>query len=199
MRIWGYLASGQPVEAAHARLKKLLTYFESNYPESFIRYGILRSLSMACGNNHQYEEAIRFGKQALTIAVRWRELFWIRLTFDYLAREYENNGQFERAVAMHLNSLDWHVAQGNDWQIIGFFVRLALFNPHMVADDILMIKYLSMVEHHPESTAYNRHLIKEQVTNLRTMIAPEAFNAAWEAGKMLDINDVVQQLRLRWS
>ncbi len=199
MRIWGYLASGQSVEAAHTKLKKLLTYFESSYPESFILYGILRSLSMACGHDYQFEEAIRFGKQALNIAVRWRELFWIRLSFDYLAREYERNGQLDQAVDMHLNSLEWHVAQGDDWQIIIFFIRIALFNPHMVGDDTLLVKYLAMIEHHPESTAYNRHLITDQVANLRTSIEPEAFNTAWEAGKLLDIDDVVQQLRLRWS
>ena len=199
MRIWGYIASGQPVEAANKKLKKLLTYFESSYPESFIRYGILRSLSMACGNDQQYEEAIRFGKQALNIAARWRELFWIRLSFDYLAREYEHNGQLEQTLEQHRSSLEWHVAQGNEWQVITFFIRIALFNPHMVADDTLLIQYLSMIEHHPESTAYNRHLISDKVANLRTSIGPEAFAVAWEAGKLLDIDDVVQQLRLRWS
>jgi DNA-binding SARP family transcriptional activator len=199
MRIWGYLASGQPVEAAYEKLKKLLTYFESRYPESFILYGILRSLSFTCGNDHLFQEAIGFGKQALNIAVRWRDLFWIRLTLDYLARDYERNGQFDRAADMHLNSLEWHIAQGSGWQIIRFIMRIALFNPHMVDDDTLMIKYLSMIEHHPESTAYNHHLIKDQVANLRMNIEPKVFNIAWEEGGKLSIDDVVVQLRLRWS
>ena len=83
--------------------------------------------------------------------------------------------------------------------MLGCLGGAACMHPELVGGDEIAVTILSMLIHHPELTDNNRHIIQNHVANVRKIIEPEAFNAAWEKGKMLDIDDVVQQLRLRWS
>ena len=58
IRVWGYLAAGRPVAAAEAQLVALLPYFESRYPDSFILYGVLSSLSMVCDDEGAWQKPL---------------------------------------------------------------------------------------------------------------------------------------------
>ena len=78
------------------------------------------------------------------------------------------------------------------------FVNLSpVTEPEGIATATVTI--LSMMYHHPELIDNHRGKVLDQSAHLREDIGPEAFAAAWEKGKGLDIETVVAQLRLVWT
>jgi hypothetical protein len=195
MRIWGYLAAGRPVEAAKEKLTKLLPFFEVHYPDSFMLYGILRALSSEFGEVGQWAEAIKYGTRAIKLAVGWGDLFWISSANEAVVHLYNRTGQFDKARACLLAIVEWHLALGQNWQMLGCLGGVANMHSDLIGGETTTVRILSMLLHHPELTDNNRHIIQNNITKLQTAIEPKAFAAAWEEGKVLDIDDVVQQLR----
>ncbi|MCO5185275.1 MAG: AAA family ATPase [Anaerolineae bacterium] len=194
IRVWGYLAAGRPVAAAEAQLVALLPYFESRYPDSFILYGVLSSLSMVCDDEGRLAEAVKYGKRAINLAVRWGDLFWISSANEKLVLLYKRVGQFDLARSHLSDIVNWHVALGQNWQMLGCLGGAACMHPQLLGGDTAAVAILSMLTHHPEFTENNHHIIQNHLANVRKMMAPEAFSTGWETGKQLEIDAVVEQL-----
>lgn len=194
IRVWGYLAAGRPVPAAEEQLVALLPYFESRFPDSFILYGILNSLSSVFGEQGRLAEAIKYGTRAINLAVRWGDLFWISSANEKLVLLYKRMGRFEEASSMLYEIINWHVALGQNWQMLGCLGGAACMHSELIGGDTMAVTILSMLSHHPELTDNTRHIIQRHLATVRKTIAPETFNMAWETGKRLDIDAVVEQL-----
>jgi len=199
IRLWGQLMSGQREEGTHLQLKKLLPQFESQFPDSFVLYGIFRGLNLASAEDEQYEEAIHYGTRALNIAKRWGELLWISTAAGSLAETKLHQGLPEQARTYLLELMEWHIALGQDWQMLGFIGGAALQHPQTIGGDEVAVMILSMMVHHPELTGNIRDIIKNHYLRLRDELGDDAFEIAWEMGKELDIDDVVAQLRNAWT
>ncbi len=194
IRVWGYLAAGRPVAAAEAQLVALLPYFESRYPDSFILYGVLSSLSMVCDDEGRLAEAVKYGKRAINLAVRWGDLFWISSANEKLVLLYKRIGQFDLARSHLSDIVNWHVALGQNWQMLSCLGGAACMHPQLIGGHTAAVAILSMLTHHPEFTENNHHIIQNHLANVRKMMAPEAFSTGWETGKQLEIDAVVEQL-----
>ena len=199
LRLWGHLESGQREEGTQYQLKKLLPWFESHYPDSFVLYGISRGLSLASAEDAQYAEAIRYGTRALNIAKHWGELFWISAATERLAKIMLRQGLTKQAGLYLLELMEWHIALGQDWQMLGFLGGAALLHSQLIGGDEVTVTILSMMYHHPELTSNNRDRIKNHFPRLQDKLGDNAFGTAWEKGKELGIDDVVAQLRIAWT
>ena len=199
MRLFGQTVSGQYVEGAFEKLRKLQAYFKPRYPDSYILYGIYHSLSLSCGHENLYAEAVDYGNQGLEIALHWRELRWIRLSCQYLAKVHDKFGRHDLSAAQQLRSLDWHVALGSSWQLLSFIANLLAYSSHFISDDNQFVELLWVIDNHPESTDYYRHLIREQLALKRQKMDRNQYLAAWARGRSLTIDDAVARLRQQLS
>ena len=199
LRLWLTIEAGQFDHEHQIQLKELLDYFEPHLPDSFVTYCILLSLGMSSAEMSAYEKAFHYGKRALNIAKSWRELLWISSSDERLARAYLQQNLPQEAGWQLLDSLEWHLAIGQNWQMLGFIGGAAIMYPQLVGGQEVAIELLSLLYHHPDLIDKHRRKIKTQSTRLQAELGHEAFAAAWEKGKELDIETAVDQLRLVWT
>jgi DNA-binding SARP family transcriptional activator/predicted ATPase len=195
MRMWGNLAAGRPVAAAVEKLTGLLPFFAERYPDSFMLYGILRSLSEELGQQGQWEEALAYGRRAINLAIGWGDLFWISSANEGVVGLYKEMGELDQARTGIVDIVQWHIALGQNWQMLGCLGGAASMYADLIGGDETAVTILSMLIHHPDLTANNRHIIHNNLAHIRKTMEPDAFNAAWAAGKLLNIDDIVRQLQ----
>jgi hypothetical protein len=199
LQLWLYIESGQSGEEAQPQLKELLAWFEPRFANSLVSYVILLGLSGSSIERGAYQEAIQYGNRALNIAKSWQDLHWIGTVVTRLTRVYLHQGLPHEAGLQLLDGMEWHLALGQDWQMLGFLGVTSIVFPELVGGDEATVTILSMMYHHPELIDNHRGKVQDQSAHLREDIGPEAFAAAWEQGKGLDIETVVAQLRLAWT
>ena len=199
IRLWGHVESGQREEGTQIQLRELLPQFEIHYPDSFVLYAILRGLSLDSAEDEKYTEAISYGTRALNTAKQWKELFWISTAARNLTEIWLRQGLPEKARLQLLELMEWHVALGQDWQMLGFIGGSVLLLPQTIGDDEMIVTILSMMDHHPELTRHNRHIISLNFQRLQDTLGDAVYEAAWERGKELDIDQVVAMLQTAWG
>ena len=164
-----------------------------------ITYGILLNLCHSGLLSGEYERVIHYGRRGLNIAKRWQDLLWISNIIDQLARIYVRMGLLHEAGLQQLDALEWHLAIGQQWQMLGYLWSLVVFSPQLVGGYETAVTILAMVYHHPEVTAHHRQKIEEARPRFEAEIGTAAFAAAWEKGKALDFDTAVAQVRLALS
>jgi len=177
-------------------LQEMLVNLESDFPNSFAVYDILWCLAEHCRATSEYELAINYGQLCLKIAKDWSNVFWISRANRTLAGIYLQQNIPDRAKHHLLDTLEWHLAVGQEWQTIGYLYAVCLDQPHLVGGPAAALSTLSMVYHHPESSPYFRRVIEDSLPPLKEQMGTEAFNLSWEKGKKLDFDTAVSRVRL---
>jgi predicted ATPase len=192
--LWMLYLKGLPAESPLERLQELLSFFEKDYADSFIFYGILNALSEYYSIDESYERAIHYGQLALNLAKGWQKLFWIGFAASSLTRIHLKMGQPSQACRATLETIDWHLAIGQVWQTLGAIWGMVLYFPQLLEPGF-NVSLLSMVYHHPEAIPYYRQRIDEARQQFESAIGVDDFAAAWEIGRALDFETAVEQLR----
>ena len=176
-------------------LQEILAALEPDFPNSFTVYCLLWSLAEHCCAISEYEPAIDFGQRCLNIAKDWPNLFWISQANRTLAAVFLQQNLPDQAKHHLLDSLEWHLAIGQEWQTIGYLYAVCLLYPHQVGGPDTAVSTISMVYHHPEAAVSYKHAIEDGLPPLEEQLGTEAFNLAWEKGKELDFDTAVARIR----
>ena len=176
-------------------LQEMLATLEPDFPNSFAVYCILWSLAEHCRAIAEYELAIHCGLRCLNIAKNWPNIYWISKANRTLAGIYLQQNLPGQAKHHLLDSLEWHLAAGREWQTIGYLYAVCLLYPHQVGGLDTAVSTTSMVYHHPEAAVDFRRAIEDGLPPLEEQLGPEAFNLAWEKGKELDFDTAVARVR----
>lgn len=193
-RLW--LASGgqEPNESTPEQLLELLSFFEPEYSDTVIFLGVLDSLSKYYSRVEDFDWAIYYSKLNLNRARSWQDLFWIGFTSTTAAHIYVAMCQPDRAAQALLDAIDWHLAIGQVWQTLGVLWGTVMEFSFLTGAE-LGVSILSMVYHHPEAIPFYRHRINLLRTRFESEMGADAFVVAWEAGKSLDFDSAVAQMR----
>jgi hypothetical protein len=81
------------------------------------------------------------------------------------------------------------------WQTIGFLYSAAIGYPQMLGGPAAAVPFLAMVYHHPEAVTSYKRAIEEACPRFKEQMSAEAFAAAWERGKNLDLETAVAEFR----
>ena len=192
--LWSSIYIDSPAEEHLGQLQELLSFFESEFPDSFIFYGLLNSLSVYYSSIGAYEKAIEYGQRGLNIVKGWQNLYWMGLARQTLADTYMKMGLRSQADAAILDTIDWHLAIGQVWETLGILWGTVIDFPGLVEAG-LGAQILSMVYHHPEAIPYYRQRIEQVRSQFEADMGADAFAAAWEKGKSLEFDDAVARLR----
>jgi hypothetical protein len=111
-----------------------------------------------------------------------------------LADTYMKMGLQSQADAAILDTVDWHLADGQVWQTLGILWATVVNFPGLVEAG-LGTQILSMVYHHPEAIPYYRQRIEQARSQFEVEMGRDAFAAAWEKGKSLEFDTAVARLR----
>lgn len=199
-RLWFQVDLGQTDESTRANLLAMLAFFEPDFGNSFLVYGIYWSLLRLDTAEKQFEQALQHGTRALNIAKSWQDLFWITHCVDALAANYLEMDMPHEAGLQQLDALEWHLAIGQDWQVLGYLFSRTAFFSKLIGGDSKSVEILSMVYHHPEANAHFKGMIDQRGRKKFTeRIGFEAFAQAWERGKGLDLPTAVAQVRSAFS
>ncbi len=182
-------------EGDPAELAQLLRILEPNYPDEFILFRILTSLTGYYRSLQEYERAMSYGKRGLHITKLWQDLFWISLALDTLADIALNMGRPDEAAAYQMEGLEWHLATGQVWQTLGFIWSKAVYYPQLLGGAEAAVPMLAMVYHHPECVPYHQPPIREGAIQFVEALGEERFEALWQQGRELKFERVVEQMR----
>jgi tetratricopeptide (TPR) repeat protein len=193
--LWIRTHFGFQEESALSQLQEMLDFFESDFPDSFIVYGLLWSLAAHCRTIGAYEKAITYGRRCLNLTINWQDLGWISAAEESLARIYLQMDQPGDAAHHILDLLEWHLAIGQVWQTLGFFYAKSRDFPELIGGNDTAVSIMSMVYHHPESfPGYKLH-IEEARPRFEKEMGTAAFSDAWGKGKALDFETAVERIR----
>jgi DNA-binding SARP family transcriptional activator/predicted ATPase len=176
-------------------LQKMLVNLEPDFPNSFAVYDILWSLAEHYRAISEYEPAIDYGQRCLNIAKDWPNVFWISRANRTLAGIYLQLNIPDRAKHHLLDTLEWHLAVGQEWQTIGYLYAVCLDQPQLVGGPAAAVSTISMVYQHPEAPVGYRRAIEDGLPPLEEQLGTEAFNLAWDQGKGLDFDTAVARVR----
>ena len=189
-------SSLQMDDSLGSKLEALYAYFASQFPTSYVNYGILEVLRLFCTKRKSYEQALFYGNQALTIALDWQDLFWVSHAHMTLAETYTAMGQFDKARQMGLNDLEWHLTIGQTWQTLGYFWALASWRTESIGGAETAVSLLSFVYQHPEAPLNYKQRIREEFRpKFENELGAEMFEAAWEQGRQMDLETAVNLIR----
>jgi predicted ATPase/DNA-binding SARP family transcriptional activator len=191
MRIWLAVQD----ERDRFRLEEILAELEGAFPVSFIVYLILWSLSKQYRADGAYERAIYYARRSLNLPKRWQDPFFVTLANQMLASIYLEMGDPCAAGDPLCDSLDWHVATAQVWQTLGAVFGTSLAFPQLLGGAETVVPLLSMVYHHLQAVQFHRQLIADARPALEAEMGGEAFTAAWEAGKTLELETAVETMR----
>ena len=139
--------------------------------------------------------AIQYAKRSKNIAHGWQNLLWIRHSTTSLVKIYTRMNLAHEAAEELAECLDWHLAIGQVWQTLDFLRGMALFLAYGIVDRETAATIVSMVYHHGEATPHIIHTIERNRYLLESQMGPDAFAAAWEKGKELDLDAAVAMFR----
>lgn len=177
------------------QLTHLLAFFEPEFPDIFVVFSLLMSLTAHYLQVGDYEKAIYYGRRGLNIAKEWHDLYWITFAGDKLADVFSEMGEARRAAAQILDSLAWHLAIGQVWQTLGCLWSEMTKFPALFGGAEKIIAMLSMVFHHPEATPFYRQKIEQLSAGLAAEVGADLFAEEWERGKGLDFETAVADIR----
>ena len=176
-------------------LQALLAYFEPDFPNSYAVYTILGALSAYYLQIEAYDQAIFYGSRIRNLAKDWRDLLWITMSNDQLADIYLHMKRIDQAGSQHLDSLEWHLAIGQNWQILGHLWGKCVYTFPLFTGLEIVVPILSMIHHHPDATPFHKQKAAEDSLRFEPEMGSEAYAAAWERGKGLDLDTAVAQVR----
>jgi hypothetical protein len=176
-------------------LQQMLAALEPDFPNSFAVYCILWSLAEHGRAISEYELAINCGLRCLNIAKNWPNIYWISDANWTLAAIFFQQNLPDQAKHHLLDSLEWHLAAGREWQTIGYLYAVCLLYPHQVGGLDTAVSTISMVYHHPEAAVSYKRDIEDGLPPLEKQLGTEAFNLAWDKGKKLDFDTAVARVR----
>lgn len=104
-------------------------------------------------------------------------------------------GQADEAKAQYLDALEWHLAIGRDWQILGLLFKEVTDVPEFIGGKETAVAILAMIYHHSEVTDFHKQAVDETLPQLRAALDAEAFAAAWKEGTGLDLETAVSLVR----
>ena len=102
--------------------------------------------------------------------------------------------QPDQAKLQQLDVMDWHLAIGQEWQIVGLFWGRILRHQYLFGVGESAVSFLFMAYHHPETIPIYQWRIEKR-RRIEEEKGSEAFAAAWERGKELDLDSAVAQMR----
>jgi predicted ATPase/DNA-binding SARP family transcriptional activator len=198
-RLWYRVDAGLQDDRTEAQLKELLAYFETAYPESSVVYRILQTLSAYYRGGKKYEEAVHYGTRGLNIAKQWRDLFLIGHSVNWLTQAYVRMGLPHEAGLSQVDGLEWHLAIGQTWQVLGFLWGNPAQYPQLLGGHALAVALMAMIYHHLEATSHYQAMISAARPRLEAQMGVEAYAAAWATGKELDFDTAVARVRAALS
>ena len=166
-----------------------------DFPTSHLVYGILWASGVYHAAIGESLLAIRYAKRSKNIAHGWQNLLWISHSTTSLVKIYTRMNLAREAAEELAECLDWYLAIGQVWQILGFLWRTALFQTYVIVDRETAATIVSIVYHHGEVTPHYFHIIERNRYLLESQLGPEVFAAAWEKGKELDFDTAVAIFR----
>jgi hypothetical protein len=193
-RIWLTKRLDPPVALPVEHLSDLRDFFEQDYSDTTTFSGILDLLSKYYSKVGEYDQALYFGRLNLNRARSWQDLFWIGMTSYTVAQVHIDGGEWELAASVLLEAIEWHLAIGQVWQTLGCIWVIVDYFWFLIGIE-LAVSLLSIVYQHPEAIAFYRQGIDEARPQFEQEMGVGAFAAAWEAGKSLDFETAVAQLR----
>jgi tetratricopeptide (TPR) repeat protein len=180
---------------AETKLQALLAYFEPDFPNSFAVYSLLGALSAYYLMIEAYDQAILYGNRIRNLAKGWRDLLWITQANDQLVDIYLQMKRFDQAGSLDLDSLEWHQAIGQNWQLLGFLWGKSVYASQLFGGVEIVVPMLSMIYHHPDTTPFHKYRAAEDSLQFEPEMGAETYAAAWERGKGLDLETAVAQVR----
>ncbi len=183
----------EPIEP----MQTLATFFEHHFPDSAIFQMLLRALSIQSVQRGKYGQAIHYARQALQLAIKWRDLYWIENACSNLAEIYIQTEQLQEAKLQLLAALEWHLAIGQEWQIVGCVVfGIVSKYSDLFGSKKNVVVFLSMAYYHPESPPHFLQQIDSIKPQFEEALGYKRFATAWEKGKELDLDLAIDQVRV---
>jgi DNA-binding SARP family transcriptional activator/predicted ATPase len=193
--IWFRAENGLSDESDLPRLRELLAFFESDFPNSIAIFGVLLAMGLQSADYGAYDQAIPFATRATNIAKGWQNLKWTGHAVYRTVSIFLRMDRPDQAGYQLLDFLDWHLAIGQVWQTLGCLWSEAADFPQLIGGFEKAVAIMSMVFHHPEAIPHYRQQIAEARRQFEDAMGQEAYAAAWERGKQLDFEEVISQVR----
>jgi hypothetical protein len=194
--LWIRAVFGLQEESALQEMQDLLAFFEPDYPESFVVFGLLWSLAAHCRKIADYEQAIFYGKRCLNVSIGWQDLGWISIAETNLARTYLQMGRTDLASRLVLEELEWHLAIGQIWQTLGNLGGISAGFSLLLDSNETAVSVMSVVYHHPESSVKYWQDIERARPLFEEKMGAAAYATAWEKGKELDFETAVALMKV---
>ena len=177
-----------------ARLEGHLAYLETRPVPSSLLFEVLGSLQAESQARGDYEQALAYGRRLLNMAKGFRNMYGLSIAGYSLAGTAARLGRPAEAARHLLDVLDWHLAVAKVWQTLGCLTSICTF-PEALAYGVQTFAVLSMVYHHPEAIQRFRDQIDLNRPRLEAALGVAAFNAAWENGRRLSLDEAVALTR----
>ena len=171
--------------------QELLAHCEAYFPHNRMVITLHRILNVLWRELNASEKAIDHAMSALNLAKRWRDLGAIGSGAALLSELYLEMKQSALAKRWVLDALDWHLAIGNTWQVIGCLYGQALNNIQLYGGIKEIIPILSAVYHHREAIAVYKTDIDKARAAFRAELGDEELFAEWQRGKSMTVDEVV--------
>jgi serine/threonine protein kinase/tetratricopeptide (TPR) repeat protein len=138
--------------------------------------------------------AISHFSTALEDSKRWKTLFVISMCVQSLIYMHMKRGESEQVRAVVRDGLVAHEHFGQQWQILGFLLGTARICYDYIGGRERAIELLALVQHHPETASFAYRPVQETLELHKQHVTAEAYQAAYERGKDMDLAEAVKAL-----
>jgi predicted ATPase/tRNA A-37 threonylcarbamoyl transferase component Bud32 len=180
-------------DEAEAFTQTALTHYERY--ETHLRRG---DIHLLLGNlalvRHDEVTAMQHFTTALEDAKRWRTLFIVSMCIQSLVHLYVKRGEIDKIRATLREGLLAHQAFGQQWQILGFLMGTSRIFFEYIGGRERAVELLAMIANHPEVVSFTQRQVQETLDMHKQHLAAEAYNAAYERGRGLNLADVLKSL-----